>query len=370
MPQSVTVPQGQTAYVEWKTNFTPVKLVLSFHNATLEETHPETFSDPTRTYKYLEASDNDGSYYWINAYYSDTEYVTSDKIYVTRKADYTIDIEGVILESGYYLEQGSTTPSKEKTSDNYVYYEDGVLYMHWYSNPSARITYYIPDLEVRYTGDVSIGSFIDDSDSENAKLSIWGFGGTFSMDGYESAITVYGDVILGPGKFNISDTGAYAFNNVKTLTIEDGAEVYSYCSQGAWYIQEINVIDGSIQLFDAGTWQNMLFYGNPVIKNGNVYFGDSNNLLDYTECTPWDGTSSLEQYKTIYIKSDYLLGDVNKDDEVDATDYLRIKSHFLGTITLEGNSFKAGDVTKDTVIDATDYLRIKGHFLGTYNLHE
>ena len=70
-----------------------------------------------------------------------------------------------------------------------------------------------------------------------------------------------------------------------------------------------------------------------------------------------------------YIKSDYLLGDVNNDGEVDATDYLRIKSHFLGTITLEGNAFKAGDVTKDTVIDATDYLRIKGHFLGTYNLH-
>ena len=301
MPQSATVPEGQTAYVEWKTNFTPVKLVLSFHNATLEETHPETFSDPTKTYEYLEASDNDGSYYWIRAYYSDTEYVTSDKIYVTRKADYTIEIDGVTLESGYYLEQGSKTPSKEKTSDNYVYYEDGVLYMHWYSNKYAIIKYSIPDLEIRYTGDVNIGGIEDDSGSKNAKLSIWGIGGTFSMDGYESSITVYGDVVLGPGKFNLSDGGAYVFNNVETLTVEGGAEIYSYCSQGAWYIQEINVIDGSIQLFDAGTWQNMLFYGNPVIKNGNVYFGDNNNPLDYTECTPWDGTSDFYKHDNIWI---------------------------------------------------------------------
>jgi hypothetical protein len=65
----------------------------------------------------------------------------------------------------------------------------------------------------------------------------------------------------------------------------------------------------------------------------------------------------------------YLLGDVNNDGAVDTTDYIRIKSHFLGTLTLEGDAFKAGDVTGDGTIDTTDYIRIKGHFLGTYNLH-
>jgi hypothetical protein len=66
---------------------------------------------------------------------------------------------------------------------------------------------------------------------------------------------------------------------------------------------------------------------------------------------------------------DILLGDVTGDGEIDSTDYLRIKGHFLGTFTLEGDAFKAGDVTKDGTIDSTDYLRIKGHFLGTYNLY-
>ena len=63
-------------------------------------------------------------------------------------------------------------------------------------------------------------------------------------------------------------------------------------------------------------------------------------------------------------------GDVDSNNEIDATDYLRIKGHFLGSYNFDAVNFFAGDVTNEGEIDATDYLRIKGHFLGTYNLHE
>ncbi len=67
---------------------------------------------------------------------------------------------------------------------------------------------------------------------------------------------------------------------------------------------------------------------------------------------------------TVIIK-----GDVNGDGIVDGTDYLRIKSVFLGTLSLENAYLTAADVDSTDKVDGTDYLRVKGHFLGTYNLY-
>lgn len=110
-----------------------------------------------------------------------------------------------------------------------------------------------------------------------------------------------------------------------------------------------------------------------TVTNENVLV-NTNAEVDENICAPWDKTTSIEAYKTVYIRSesasepDYLLGDVNNDGTIDSTDYMRIKSHFLGTLTLEDKAFKAGDVDASTEIDSTDYLRVKGHFLGSYNL--
>ncbi len=61
-------------------------------------------------------------------------------------------------------------------------------------------------------------------------------------------------------------------------------------------------------------------------------------------------------------------GDVTGEGIVDGTDYLRIKSVFMGTLTLEDAFLRAADVDSTGSVDGTDYLRVKGHFLGTYNL--
>ncbi len=76
-----------------------------------------------------------------------------------------------------------------------------------------------------------------------------------------------------------------------------------------------------------------------------------------------DGDSIVSQYEIV------ILGDVDGNGVVDATDYMRIKSVFLGTYSLEGSNKLAADVTADDRIDTTDYLRIKSFFLGTFDLY-
>ena len=63
-------------------------------------------------------------------------------------------------------------------------------------------------------------------------------------------------------------------------------------------------------------------------------------------------------------------GDVDGNGNVDSTDYIRIKSAFLGSLDLNEAYTKAADVDESSKIDSTDYIRIKGHFLGTYNLYK
>ncbi len=61
-------------------------------------------------------------------------------------------------------------------------------------------------------------------------------------------------------------------------------------------------------------------------------------------------------------------GDVDGTGIVDGTDYLRIKSAFLETMSLDEYQKTAADVDGNGVIDGTDYMRIKGQFLGSFKI--
>ncbi len=56
--------------------------------------------------------------------------------------------------------------------------------------------------------------------------------------------------------------------------------------------------------------------------------------------------------------SPLLLGDLNEDEEINATDALLVLQHAVKIVTLDDSHQKVADVTKDGVIDATDALRI------------
>ncbi len=99
-----------------------------------------------------------------------------------------------------------------------------------------------------------------------------------------------------------------------------------------------------------------------------VYDADG-NVLAPTETVGTGCTVSLllsgAKVDTVTI---IVLGDVTGDGIVDSTDYLRIKSNFLGKISLESYNFKAADVDSNGVVDSTDYVRIKSHFIGAIDL--
>ena len=60
-----------------------------------------------------------------------------------------------------------------------------------------------------------------------------------------------------------------------------------------------------------------------------------------------------------------VLGDVNGDGQVKATDYMKIKNHIMGTSSFTEIEKKAADVTKDGEIKATDYMKVKNYIMGT-----
>lgn len=58
----------------------------------------------------------------------------------------------------------------------------------------------------------------------------------------------------------------------------------------------------------------------------------------------------------------YLIGDVNRDGKIDATDMQRIYAHISGENTFSNPA--QGDVNEDGKVDATDMQRIYAHISG------
>ena len=65
-----------------------------------------------------------------------------------------------------------------------------------------------------------------------------------------------------------------------------------------------------------------------------------------------------------------LLGDVDGSAEVDATDYLNVKSYFLQkNDSLSKWALAAADVEANGVIDSTDYIKLKSYFYGLIDIY-
>ena len=63
-----------------------------------------------------------------------------------------------------------------------------------------------------------------------------------------------------------------------------------------------------------------------------------------------------------------MLGDINDNGEVEATDYLLLKRYCLGTFKLTAAQEAVADVNHDGAINALDYMLVKRHVLGTYKI--
>ncbi len=105
-------------------------------------------------------------------------------------------------------------------------------------------------------------------------------------------------------------------------------------------------------------------------ENENLVVKDaSGNELSETSFVGTGATASLYDGETLVDQIFVVvLGDVDGNGVIDGTDYLRVKSKFLGVMSLDSYQNIAADVDGNGVIDGTDYIRIKGQFLGTFEL--
>lgn len=63
-----------------------------------------------------------------------------------------------------------------------------------------------------------------------------------------------------------------------------------------------------------------------------------------------------------------VIGDINGDGEVRATDYIQVKNHINGSKRLNEIATVAGDVNGDGEVRATDYILIKNYIKGSSNI--
>ena len=85
---------------------------------------------------------------------------------------------------------------------------------------------------------------------------------------------------------------------------------------------------------------------------------------------PSDGKTTLSKISSTTSASDYLLGDINGDGDIDGRDYIVVKKYVLGTADLSDRQLEIADINGDGEVDGIDYLLIKKHVLGTYTIPE
>ena len=64
-----------------------------------------------------------------------------------------------------------------------------------------------------------------------------------------------------------------------------------------------------------------------------------------------------------------VLGDVNGDGQINSTDFMQVRRHFLGLYTIPEEKQDAADVNGDGNVNSTDFMQVRRHFLGLFNLY-
>lgn len=141
-----------------------------------------------------------------------------------------------------------------------------------------------------------------------------------------------------PAEITPLATAGYVRSGELLLDVQDGTMAKNFLPKFENEVLEVvdcngKVITGSAMV---GTGANVNLY-----KNGN--------LVDSV---------------TVVIS-----GDVDGSGVADTTDYLKIKSYFLGNHSFNSVQKLAADVDGNGIIDATDCLRIKAYFLEIYDLY-
>lgn len=128
-------------------------------------------------------------------------------------------------------------------------------------------------------------------------------------------------------------------------------------------------VSKSFYLFNDGTPQYVLLNGGKtvteiknVLKNNNPSIYRKGNILSNDEIVKTFDTISLFNGSKVVERKAVIMGDVNLDGAVSATDALLILQHNVNKITISGISFKLADVHRNGIINSECALKIL-HFI-------
>ena len=177
-----------------------------------------------------------------------------------------INIGGITLSNNTYLKSGATTVTSTKPSDNYAYYNDGVLTLCNFSYVGAGS--YI-NLMTGSTGIYSQGDLVITLVGTNSI--------TLTENGYSLSTAIYtkGNLtISGDGTCNATALN-YGILSEKSLTIENGS-INAVAETGICAINNITVNGGAIDSTSTIDAQNndsyiaILYYGNFTVYSGAI----------------------------------------------------------------------------------------------------
>ncbi len=133
--------------------------------------------------------------------------------------------------------------------------------------------------------------------------------------------------------------------------------------------------DSKLYLLDCydGTYEILNFPENKTLEEFLSNFDNAEQIKAYKNGKEMNVSDKVcngililfnNEEATVIVK-----GDTTCDGIINSTDYLQIKSYFLGKYDFSESSSKAADCSDDNKIDSTDYMQIKRYLLKEFDLY-
>ena len=100
-----------------------------------------------------------------------------------------------------------------------------------------------------------------------------------------------------------------------------------------------------------------------TVKNLEEYLGKKYVVKNTKKKEVKDGNAKVTTGYTVDKYTIAVLGDINKDGKIRATDYMEIKNYILQKSKLDNAQMLAADLNEDGRVRATDYMEIKNYIL-------
>ena len=162
------------------------------------------------------------------------------------------------------------------------------------------------------------------------------------------------------------------------LAIERGAKIFCFISEievFAGYVSNVDFGVGSTAFIEESTIRGVnaktdfeTFMNQLNTRDGVTLTDAKGKAKTSGNIANGDVLNKAQQDGSTVSYTIIVDGDTNGDGNVDAFDYLLLKTHVLGTYHLENAALIAADCNLSGGVDAFDYQMVKAHVLGTFNI--